>query len=131
MASVALPALLEAASTLAVVASSNEPLLFLRADLTIIAASGSFCAAFQIDPATVIGRTLADLGAGEWASPQLASLLRTTASGSAQIEAYEIDLIRVGHEPRCLLINARRLEDGRTDHVRLLLAITDITVARA
>jgi two-component sensor histidine kinase len=121
----------EAASTLAVVASSNEPLLFLRADLTIIAASGSFCAAFQIEPATVIGRELADLGAGEWALPQLASLLRATASGSAQIEAYEIDLIRAGHEPRCLLINARRLEDGRTDYVRLLLAITDITVARA
>jgi len=121
----------EAASTLAVVASSNEPLLFLAADLTVIAASASFCRAFQIDPASVPGRRFSDLGAGEWALPQLGSLLKATASGSAQIEAYEIDLVRKGHAPRSLVLNARKLEDGDQDRVRLLLAITDVTLARA
>lgn len=121
----------EAASTLAVIFSSNEPLLFLAADLTVIAASASFCVAFQIDPAGVPGQRLADLGAGEWALPQLGSLLRATASGSAQIEAYEIELVRKGHAPRCLLLNARKLDDGDSDHVRLLLAVTDITLVRA
>jgi two-component sensor histidine kinase len=121
----------EAASTLAVIASSNEPLLFLAADLTVIAASASFCRAFQIDPASVPGRRLADLGAGEWALPQLGSLLRATASGSAQIEAYEIDLLRKDRAPRCLVLNARKLDDGDNDRVRLLLAITDVTLARA
>jgi len=42
----------EAASTLAVVVSSNEPLLFLTDDLTIIAGSTSFCRTFGIDPAS-------------------------------------------------------------------------------
>src|ERR1700677_4904545 len=121
----------EAASTLAVVASSNEPLLFLAADLTVIVASASFCRAFQIDPASVCGRRLSDLGAGEWALPQLGSLLKATASGIAQIEAYEIDLVQKGHAPRSLMINARKLEDGDTDRVRLLLAITDVTLARS
>jgi len=121
----------EAASTLAVVASSNEPLLFLAADLTVIVASASFCRAFQIDPASVPGRQLADLGAGEWASPQVGSLLKATAAGTAQIEAYQIDLVRKDHAPRCLLLNARKLDDGDEDRVRLLLAVTDVTVARA
>jgi two-component sensor histidine kinase len=121
----------EAASTLAVIASSNEPLLFLTADLEVIAASASFCRAFQIDPASVPGRPLSDLGGGEWAMPQLSSLLRATASGSTQIEAYEIDLVRKGQAPRSLVLNARKLEDGNMDHVRLLLAITDVTLARA
>jgi two-component sensor histidine kinase len=116
---------------MAVIASSNEPLLFLAADLTIIAASTSFCQALQIVRASVPGRRLADLGQGEWALPQLGSLLKATASGSAQIEAYEIELIRNGHKPRCLLLNAHKLDDGDSDHVRLLLAITDITFARA
>lgn len=120
----------EAASTLAVIAASNEPLLFLATDLVVIAASASFCRAFQIDPASVPGRQLSDLGAGEWALPQLGSLLRATASGSAQIEAYEIELVRKGHAPRCLVLNARKLGDGDED-VRLLLAITDVTLARA
>jgi two-component sensor histidine kinase len=97
----------------------------------VIAASASFCRVFQIDPASVAGRRLSDLGAGEWALPQLGSLLKATASGSAQIEAYEIDLVRNGHAPRSLVLNARKLEDGDEDRVRLLLAITDVTLARA
>src|ERR1700729_3618244 len=121
----------EATSTLAVIASSNEPLLFLAGDLTIIAASASFCRTFQIDPASVPGRKLSELGAGEWAMPKLISLLRATASGSAEIGAYEIDLVREGGEPRCLVLNARKLNDGDSNPVRLLLAVSDVTFVRA
>jgi two-component sensor histidine kinase len=121
----------EAASTLAVIASSNEPLLFLAGDLRIIAASASFCQTFQIDPASVPGRQLSELGSGEWAMPKLISLLKATASGSAEIAAYEIDLVRNGAEPRYLVVNARKLDDGDNDRVRLLLAVSDVTFARA
>src|SRR5271155_3592164 len=117
----------EAASTLAVIASSNEPLLLLAGDLSIIAASASFCRTFQIDPARVPGRQLSELGAGEWGMPQLTSLLRATASGSAEIAAYEIDLVRQGSEPRYLVVNARKLDYGDNDQVRLLLAVSDVT----
>jgi len=122
---------MEAASTLAVIASSNEPLLFLTSDLQVIAASASFCRTFQVDPASASGRELSELGAGEWAMPKLVSLLKATASGSAEIEAYEIDLISKGQGPRCLLVNAHRLDDGDRERVRLLMAVTDVTLARA
>ena len=121
----------EAASTLAVVVSSNEPLLFLSDDLRVIAASASFCRAFDIDPASVSGEWLSDLGAGEWGMPKLVSLLRATASGSANIAAYEIDLMRPNQKTRQLVVNARTLDDGDLDHIRLLLAITDVTDMRA
>lgn len=121
----------EAASTLAVVASSIEPLLFLSDELKVIAASASFCRVFEIDPASVPGKRLSDLGAGEWAMPKLESLLRATASGSANIEAYEIDLKRLGKKTRQLVLNARTLDDGDLEHIRLLLAIADVTDARA
>ncbi len=55
----------EAASTLAVVVSSNEPLLFLSKDQKVIVASTSFCRTFEIDPATIPGRPLGSLGNGE------------------------------------------------------------------
>jgi two-component sensor histidine kinase len=122
---------MEAASTLAVIASSHQPLLFLSGDLKIIAASASFCRAFQIDPASAPGRMLSELGAGEWALPKLNSLLKATASGSAEIEAYEIDLVYKDQKPRCLLVNAHKLDDGDKERVRLLVAVTDITLARA
>lgn len=121
----------EAASTLAVVVSSNEPLLFLAEDLTIIAASASFCRAFAIDPASVPGASLDDLGAGEWAMPKLRSLLEATAAGSANIQAYEVDLKRPDVGLRQLLVNAQRLEDGDAERTRLLVAITDVTDQRA
>lgn len=121
----------EAPSTLAVVVLSNEPLLFLSEDLQIIAASISFCKAFNIDPATIVGRRLGALGDGEWGMPKLVSLLNATASGSANIEAYEIDLKRPNQKTRQLVVNAQILDDGQKDHVRLLMAVTDMTDARA
>ena len=90
----------EAASTLAVIASSNEPLLFLSGDLKVIAASASFCRTFQIDAAGLPGRLVSEIGHGEWAIPQLDSLLRVTASGTTQIEAYELDLSPKDQKPR-------------------------------
>lgn len=122
---------LEAASTLAVVVSSNEPLLFLTDDLRIIVVSASFCRTFQIDPAAVAGKLLSELGAGEWDMPKLNSLLKATASGSANIEAYEIDLKRPGQKIRQLVVNARVLDDGDHSRIRLLVAVTDVTDARA
>jgi len=116
---------------LAVIDSSTTPVLLLDGDdLTLVAASRSFCSAFKIDPATVPGIALRELGAGEWDLPQLASLLRATAAGYAQIDGYEIDLCRKGHETRRLVLNAEKLDYGDDDNARLLVSVSDITDAR-
>jgi two-component sensor histidine kinase len=121
----------EAASTIAVIVASNEPLLFLSADQKVIAASTSFCDAFEVDPATACGKSLGQLGTGEWAIPQLASLLNATASGVAVIEPYEIQLKRPNRETRQLILHVRMLTDDNVDNVRLLLAVTDVTSIRS
>ena len=115
---------------LAVIASSTAPLLLLNGDLTLIAASKSFCRTFQIDPASVPGRPLRELGTGEWDVPQLTALLKAAASGYAEIEGYEIDLNRKGRGSRRLVLNAQKLEYGNEESVRLLLAVSDVTDAR-
>ncbi|MDP2356200.1 MAG: histidine kinase dimerization/phosphoacceptor domain -containing protein [Beijerinckiaceae bacterium] len=125
------PVAVEAASTLAVIAASREPLLFLDEHLKVIAASGSFCRDFQIEPASIPGRALSGLGSGEWGPPQLSSLLKATASGNALVDAYEMNLIRKDQPTRCVLLSATKLDDGDKGRIRLLLAITDVTMARA
>jgi two-component sensor histidine kinase len=115
---------------LAVVASSTAPLLLLGEDLTLIAASKSFCLAFQIDPASVPGRPFRELGSGEWGVPQLLALLRATASGYAEIDNYEIDLSRDGRGNRRLVLNAQKLDYGNGESVRLLVSVSDVTDAR-
>ena len=105
-------------------------MLLLGEDLTLIAASKSFCRAFQIDPASVPGLPLRELGSGEWGVPQLLALLKVTASGYAEIDSYEIDLSRDGRESRRLVLNAQKLDYGNGESVRLLVSVSDVTDAR-
>lgn len=116
--------------TLAIIAASQAPILLLDGDLQIIAASTSFSTTFHIPPVTLPGKKLGAIGAGEWNIPQLQSLLETIASGHADIDAYEMDLVRASKPTRQLVINARRLDYGDADNARLLLSISDVTNAR-
>jgi two-component sensor histidine kinase len=116
---------------LAVIASSDAPLLLMDGDLKVIAASASFCRDFEIEPASVPGKQLSALGQGEWNAPQLTSLLEGTASGAAEVHAYEFDLKRDGQAPRLLVMNAHKLDYDDKEQVRVLLAVADVTAARA
>jgi two-component sensor histidine kinase len=116
---------------LAVIASSAAPLLLLDGELKIVAASASFCRDFQIEPASVPGNRFAGLGRGEWNVRQLTSLLEGTASGAAEVHAYEFDLKREGQAPRLLVMNAHKLDYVDKQNIRVLLAVADVTEARA
>lgn len=122
----------EAASSLAfaVIASSRAPLLLLDGDLTVLAASASFCGGFGIDPGTVAGRKLPAIGHGEWNVPQLDALLRATVAGYAEIDAYEMDLEREGEGTRRVILSPQRLDYAERDAVRLILGVSDVTDAR-
>ena len=113
----------------ALIVSSNGPVLLLDAALNLVAVSESFCAAFDID-APASGTPIAALGAGEWNVAQLETLLRTTVSGHSEVDAYEMDLDRPGRVTCHLVINARRLDEGGPADVRLLVSVTDVTAAR-
>lgn len=112
---------------LAVIQSSNAPILLLDGDLVIIAASASFCRTFQVDPTAVSGRQMSELGSGEWALPQLRSLLEATASRHADIEAYALDLKQQHQTTRNLILNARRLDYLDDENIRLVLTVSDVT----
>lgn len=117
--------------TMAIVASSPGPLLLLDGDLNIVAASTSFSRAFEVDAESATGQPLSSLGAGEWAMPKLRSLLDATISGAANIEAYEVDLERPGYDARRLVVHAQRLIYLDLENRRLLMAVSDVTEARA
>lgn len=115
---------------MAIVESSKAPLLLLDDDVVVIGASSSFCNTFNLDPLTIANRKLADLGAGEWDVPQLNSLLLATIAGAAEIEAYEMDLVRKGKATCRLILSAHKLDYFDTEKVRVVLAATDVTATR-
>jgi two-component system, sensor histidine kinase PdtaS len=114
----------------ALVTSSKAPLLLLDEKAIVVGASTSFCNAFNLDPSTIANRRLADLGAGEWDVPQLNSLLLATIAGAADIDAYEMDLVRQDKATRRLILSAHKLDYFDTEKVRIVLAATDVTPAR-
>ena len=114
---------------MALIASSNTPLVLLDGALRVVQASDSFCAAFDIGE-PVAGISLAALGGGEWNTAQLNSLLSATAAGRAEIDAYEMDLERNGRVTCRLVINARRLDHGDPDNIRLVVSVADVTAMR-
>jgi two-component sensor histidine kinase len=115
---------------MALVAASSAPLLLLKGDLTVVAASTSFTSAFQIDPAAVEGRKFYELGKGEWGKPELRSLLNAAGAGDTDAWAYEMVLKNGRTAARQLLLHAQRLDYGDPANVRLLLTISDVTEAR-
>jgi two-component sensor histidine kinase len=117
--------------SLALIASSTAPIVLMDKALGVVAASASFCRAFQIEPNTVPGMSFSSLGAGEWNVPQLLSLLRASVAGYADITDYEMELTQKGKTPRCLIINAHKLRYGDSDEIRIVLSVADVTDARA
>ena len=127
---VALPNETVTSLAMALVESSGAPLLLLDDDTAVIGASASFCNTFNLDPTTIANRKLADVGGGEWDVPQLNSLLLATIAGAAEIDAYEMDLVREGKATCRLVLSAHKLDYFDTEKVRVVLAATDITAKR-
>ena len=118
------------ALALAVVGSSTAPTVLLDEHFRLTAASASFFSAFHIDPANAVGRSIFDLGSGEWNVPQLRVLLKVTARGVVQVGAYEMDLKVDRLAPRRLVIDAKKLDYGNLRQTRILLSVADVTDAR-
>jgi two-component system, sensor histidine kinase PdtaS len=118
------------ALALAVVSSSAAPLVLLDGDFDVVAASASFFSAFDVAPDEAVGQSVFQLHAGEWNIPQFRALLKATAAGSVQVDAYEMDLKGDRAVPRRLVVNVQKLSYGEPD-VRILLSVADVTDARA
>ena len=116
----------------AMVTSSDTPLLLLDDQLAVIAASRSFCRAFDVDAEVITGGPIFAMGKGEWDLPRLRSLLGAVVSGGAEIDTYEIDLdAGEGQGKRTLELSAHKLVYLDQAKVRLLLSVADRTDARA
>ncbi len=116
---------------MALIISSQAPIVLLDDGLNVVAASISFYRDFNLFKSASVRVRFADLGAGEWNVPQLMVLLRATAAGRPEIDAYEMDLVRPDQPIRNLVLNAHKLDYESDDgESRLVLAVTDVTAIR-
>jgi two-component sensor histidine kinase len=127
-----IPAQTEAALRLAraLINTSHLPVLLFNGDLEIVGASNSFCATFDVAHDKTIGVSLAKLGGGEWAIPQLRLLLENALLNGPEMGDYETDLTRPGVPPRRLQVNVQNVVHADSQNTRVLMAVNDVTHAR-
>lgn len=115
---------------LAVITASAAPMLLIDDDMTLLGASASFYAAFELDPVLTIGRQVYELDGGRWDTPRFRSVLAAARSTKLPVDAYELALQTRHRGIRQLVLQARKLDYSESDNVRVLLSITDVTDTR-
>jgi len=115
----------------AIVDTLREPLLVLDGELRVVAASRSFYKTFHLQRQDVQGLQIYALAKGQWNIPELRLLLERILPQNAVMDAYEVERDFVGLGRRTMLLNARTVfHENETGHL-ILLAIEDVTDARA
>ncbi|MEQ9226557.1 MAG: histidine kinase dimerization/phosphoacceptor domain -containing protein [Parvibaculum sp.] len=110
--------------------TSHLPLLLFDGDLRVVGATPSFGTSFGLHADQTSGRTLSELGTGEWNIPQLHILLESALSDESEVGDYETDLRRPGADPRRLILHVQNLVYDDKQNARILLTINDVTDAR-
>jgi len=110
-----------------IVNTVREPLLVLTDTLKVVTASRSFYQSFQVTPEETVGRTIYDLGDGQWNIPSLRDLLETVLPRNQAFEGYRVehDFPAIGH--RMMLLNARSIIGHTGEPQLILLAMDNVT----
>ena len=111
----------------AVVDTVREPLLVLNSEFRILKATPSFYATYQVGQAETEGRSLFELGNGQWNIPRLRTLLEDLLPRDKRVEDFDVshDFPSIGH--RQVLLNARQVHRKSKSTGAILLAIEDVT----
>ncbi len=103
------------------------PLLILTPDLKVAFANNSFYQTFAVTAQETEGRSLFDLGNGQWDIPELRQKLETIVTRNFTFQDFEVEHGFQYIGKRIMHINARGL-DHRKNHRRfILLSISDVT----
>lgn len=110
-----------------IVDTVRESLLVLDEQMRVITASRRFYKIFKTNPQQTEGKTLFELGDGQWDIPELRKLLEKTVKQHKTFEGYRVEHRFAGIGSKKMLLNARHLQEERKDQNKVLLAIEDVT----
>ena len=110
----------------AVIENAREPLLVLTEDLRVTRANPAFYRSFGVSQKETEGRLIYDLGNRQWDIPALRELFQKLNTRNARIDDFEVRHTFEHLGPRCMILNARRIEPREGSQI-ILLSIEDAT----
>lgn len=108
----------------------REPLLVLDDGFRVLAANRAFFAVFRLRPDAVEGRSLFDVGDGEWDIPALRTLLQSILPDAKSFAEFEVDHVFPTSGRRVMWLNGREMVGLESPERAILLVIEDITDRR-
>ncbi|WP_316757532.1 PAS domain-containing protein [Pedobacter aquatilis] len=114
-----------------IIQTIRQGLLVLDPEYKVISANNFFLKTFKVEKRDTIGRSLYELGNGQWDIKQLRILLEQILPSNNPVLDFEVDheFPHIGR--KLMLLNAHRIELEGSFKDRILLAIEDITEMRA
>lgn len=116
-----------------IVATVREPLLVLDQDLRVRTASRSYRECFPSlpeEPVEPEGRSVFELGRGQWDRPELRRLLQEVLYEGTSFEDFLLEREGVPTGPQTMRLNARRLPSNPAIGPQVLLAMENVTAQR-
>ncbi len=110
-----------------IVDTVREPLLVLDDRARVLSANRSFYATFRVSKAKTEGRSLYELGQGEWNIPRLRTLISEILPKRSVLNDFAVTHAFESIGTRTMLLNARVLHRGGRRPDLVLLAIEDVT----
>jgi len=114
-----------------IVQTIRQGLLVLDPDYKVISANDFFLKTFKVEKRETIGRSLYELGNGQWNIDKLKNLLEKILPTNNPVLDFEVEHEFPHIGKKLMLLNAHRIELEGTYKDRILLAIEDITELRA
>lgn len=111
----------------AIIRTVPDPLVILTAGLHCQSANEAFYRTFKLTPKTTRGRLIYKLCRGSWDIPELRRLLEKIIPANKFFSEFEVTHTFRGIGRRCLLLNARVLNESGGRPREILLGIHDIT----
>jgi two-component system CheB/CheR fusion protein len=108
-----------------IVDTIRESLLVLDKDYRVVSANRSFCETFKLAAEETEGKTLFELGEGQWDIEELRRLLDRVNAEGKSFDDYRIDHTFDSIGLKRMVLNARILREDSKE--RILLAIEDVT----
>ena len=110
-----------------IISLGREPLIALTADLKITRVNDAFCRAFGVLPEQAEGKSIYEMGEGDWNLPRLKQLLEEILPTQGEVRDFRLEHEFKALGKRTLMLNARRFYEETRGLQLIMLAIEDAT----
>jgi len=110
-----------------VVDTMSQPIVVLDQRFYVTTANNAFVKTFQVERDDLLGKSLFDLGDGQWDIPELRDLIADIIPRAAAVIGYEVKHDFPGIGQRAFLVDARRLVHPDDNSTNILVLFDDVT----